>query len=142
MSKDEKAKTKAIEVLFKQIDRINSQNVLQTDLNITSDYLRLYLGEHSHIYLSFKDIDITNKIGDKLNREIMNAHALIEAGADFISKNGVYKNLQLQLLQLQISDMKKKWIIAFIGAILGALLTNAKDILTYLLQLFHLPPPK
>ena len=137
----DKEKLKAINMLFKQIDIVNSGSAFPSHINIAADYMRLYLGEHSNIYLAFKEIDIRDKSGDALNKEIFKAHELLEAAAEFISNNGVYKDLQLQLVQLQITDMKRKWLFAIGGAMGGALLINAKDILRYLLSLFHLPPP-
>ena len=137
----DKEKKKAIDILIGQTIIIQSGSAFPSHINIAADYMRQYLGEHSNIYLSFKEIDIRDKTGIELSKELHKANELLQAGAQFISDNGVYKNLQLQLLQLQIRDVKRKWIFAIGGAIGGAVLTNAKDILKYLLSLFHLPPP-
>jgi len=130
--------TAAISILKRQYDIINSIGCQQTDLNTTSDYLRKYLGEHSHIYDSFKRIDIN--IPEKYVK-IFDASNLINTAIKFISENGVFKDLQLVLLELQIKDMKRKWTFTLIGAIGGVVLSNVKDIIKYLLLLFHLPPP-
>lgn len=120
------------------IERDN--NLHQVTLNIVTDKLRSYLGEYSKIYTSFSDIDISIQDGNRKER-INNAVNLLEAAILIIQSNGIYKDRQMQLLELQIKDVKRKWMFAVGGAIGGALLTNAKDIIKYLLTLFHLPPP-
>lgn len=135
------AKEIAVVSLEKDKTTIETDNNLhQVTLNIVTDKLRNYLGERSKIYTSFSDIDISIPDGKRQER-INNAVKLLEAAINIIESNGIYKDLQLQLLELQIKDVKRKWMFAIGGAIGGALLTNAKDILKYLLSVFHLPPP-
>jgi hypothetical protein len=120
----------------------NKDCVDQTDLNVTSDYLRQYLGEHSHIYYSFSRIDI-NK--DTRQKEIEEAAKLIKTAVDFIIVNGIYKDLQLQMLEAQIKDISSKGKIAFLstvgGSILTLITTYAKDIGKVVLKLLHLQQP-
>jgi hypothetical protein len=137
-----KQKKKAIEVLMKQtfILNPNSGGAFPSSVSIAADYMRLYLGEHSHIYQSFKQIDISDKTGDAFYEELSKANELLQAAAQFISDNDVYKDRQLQLWEVQIKDSKRKLLYGVGGVVGGALLSHAEDIANYLLMLFRLPP--
>lgn len=137
----DKEKKKAIDVIMKHDMIVQSGSAFPSHINIVADYMRLYLGDHSNIYKSFKEIDIRDISGIELNAELRKASELLQAAAQFISDNGIYKDLPLKLIESQIKEINRKWLYGVIGTILGALLTNAKDILKYLLSLFHLPQP-
>ncbi|MGC4103637.1 hypothetical protein [Ferruginibacter sp.] len=129
----DKEKEKAINLLMHYNSIVQKGQAFQSTFNIAADYMRLFLGEHSNIYQSFKQLDTRDKSEPELQKELSMASEFLQAAAQYIAENGVYKDLQLQLLQLQIKDSKRKWIIGVSSAIGGALLANAKDILNYLL---------
>jgi hypothetical protein len=116
------------------IERDN--NLHQVTLNIVTDKLRNYLGEHSKIYTSFSYIDISIQDGKRQYR-INNAVKLLEAAISIIQSNGIYKDLPLKLVELQIKDMNKKVIYGIWGAIGGAILVNIKEIIEFLLSLLR-----
>lgn len=104
--------------------------------------MRLYLGEKSHIYQSFAEIDIRYKSNIALNMELRKANELLQAAAQYISDNDVYKDVQIKLWEAQIKDSKRKILYGFLAAIGGAMLSHAEGIIKYLLLLFRLPPPQ
>lgn len=118
----------------------NYQDVHQVTFNIITDKLRKYLGESSKIYVSFAAIDISIQDGNKSER-IQNGVKLIQAAINTVESEGIYEDLQMQMLRLNIKSMKNKTKYALWGAIGGVLLTNVKDIVKYLLLLLHLPQP-
>lgn len=118
---------KAIYILKKQEKIIISDNCDQTDLNKTSDYLRRYLGTESKIYLAFDKIDIRKEINVAYEKE--SASKSIKAAIGYIEDNGVYRDWKI-------------WHTAFFtfgAAILGAIISNAKDIVKIILRLLHMP---
>ena len=132
----------AIVSLGKYKNEIESDpNLHQVTFNIVTDKLRNYLGESSKIYISFAAIDISITDGHKPER-IKNGVKLIDAAINIIESNGIYEDLQLQLLRLNIKSMKNKTKIAFWSTIGGSILTlvatYAKDIGKFVLQIFHL----
>ncbi len=135
----------AIVSLSKYKTEIESDpNLHQVTFNIVTDKLRIYLGESSKIYISFAAIDISIPDGHKQER-MKNAVKLIEAAINIIESNGIYEDLQLQLLRLNMKSMKNKTKIAFWSTIGGSILTliatYARDIGKVVLKLLHLPEP-
>lgn len=134
-------KIDAIAILKRQDNVLNSLTCSQTDLNVTADYMLKYLGENSHVYKSFQKIDINHPTP---LIEKQNASALVKKAIIFIEENGVYEDLQLEILKLQAKDFKNKARYSAVGAIGASILTliatHAKSILSYILRILHLPP--
>lgn len=120
---------------------IQNTNLKQSDLDIITDKLRRYLGENSKIYSAFSSIDISLQV-DKRNEKITNAVNLIEAAVTIIKTNGLYEDLQIQLLKLNIKSIKNERKIAFWstlgGSVLTLIATYAKDIGQFVVRLLHL----
>jgi hypothetical protein len=112
----------------------NDKNVHQVTFNIVTYRLRIYLGEASKIYESFAKIDISIQDG-KRGERIENAIRLINAAINMIDQNGLYEDLQTQLLRLNIRDAKNRTLYLIGGAIGGAVLTNLKGIYHFLQSL-------
>jgi hypothetical protein len=115
--------------------------IRQSEMNILSDHLRLYLGDQSKIYQSFADIDLSMKDGKELERA-SNATELLQAAIQMITLRGVYQDVPLQLSKSQLRDLKYRNLYLFISLILGWLLSNAKEIGKFLLAWHHQAPSK
>jgi hypothetical protein len=119
-----------------KLDLEKNTKVRQVRLNVISDKLRKYLGESSKVYYSFSQLDI-NQDESKRSERIRDAAELVQEAIYMIEADGVYEDLQMQLLRRNIKESKSKITILVISGVAGFVAGNAKDIGKFLLSVLR-----